>query len=461
MTEAVDQQPQPLSLPARFSLSVVWVVLAAWLQLARLTGTARPWDSLWAEDGGVFLTNAYQRGLSGNLFRSHAGYEQVIARLVTQPAALLPLSWGAAWMAWSAAVVVGACSLIVWNRAGALTRHLGARIALTLLVPFLPQVGTEVSGAVNDLHWYLIYTLFWVLIAAPRSVPGGIAAAAFAVLVGLSDPLSALMLVAAAAGWWISGRNLRAVMAPAALVAALVVQFLVAAATHTSTASVGDIPQIYALRVVLSAFTGDHLLASIYPSAGMVPAIVACAAMISVVVVLVRRSASPAILVAVAAVILSGGFLATALSTRGTVGFLVRHPFTVNGSRYTVVPLWLLFTALIVLADHWHPPPGRTARRTLVGVPVALIVVGSWLASEALSDWSEPTIRAAAPSWRHQVRDARNECLRPVGKRDRTLPGVYEGPLKPDDIVIPIDPLPGYGHPPLFGVIVSCHRVLR
>jgi hypothetical protein len=459
-TETTDHQRPRFSRRATWAVAGAWVVIATWLQLARMTGSARPWNSLWAEDGGVFLTNAYQRGLAGNLFRPHAGYYQVIDRLVAQPASHLPVSWAAAWMAWSGAAVVALCSLIVWNRSGAIVKHLAARGALTFLVPFLPQVAYEVTGVVNDLHWYLMFTLFWVLIAPPRSVRGCGAAGAFAVLVGLSDPLSALMLVAGAMGWWLAGRNVRALVAPVALVGSLIAQFIVHSAVATSAVKVLDIPRIYALRVVLSAFSGDRLLHTIYPPFGTKLTFVACIAMAVIVVVLARGASRRALAIAVSAFVLSGLYLAVSLGTRGTVGFLTPGSVSLNGSRYTVVPIWMVFTGLIVLADRWRPS-GRHIHLGPTRLPLALLIVLLWLGVETLSEWSDPGTRAAAPAWDAEVAQARTSCSGPAEARNRVPPLVYEGPVTSGDVVLTVAPLPAPGARPLFAVVVSCDRLLH
>jgi hypothetical protein len=436
------------------------VLVATWLQLARLSGTWKPWNALWAEDGAVFLTNAYQRGLSGNLFRPHAGYYQVIARLVAQPAAHLPVSWAAAWMAWTAAAVVAGCSLIVWFRARQVTRHLGARVIVTLLVPLMGQLGYEVSGTVTDLHWFLLYTLFWVLIAPPKSWRGCVGAAAFAVLVALSDPLAGLMLLAGAVGWWTCGRRWQATVAPVAMLPALLAQYLVHSAGAFNAFDKASLPAIYAVRVVLSSFTGDHLLPTIYGPFGLAAAATACVVMATLVILLLRHVQIRTLVISISCFVLSAAFLAVELETRGTTGFLAHAPVSLNGSRYTVVPLWLLLTGIILLADGWvRPTSGRIRLATISGIPLALALVCSWLAVETLSDWSEPSVRNGSPAWNIQVSEARASCKGPLAARYRVPPGLREGPVGPDDVVIPVAPLPP-GQQPVFAVTVSCSRLL-
>lgn len=459
ITHSAQPERQPFSRVTVALLSLLWLVAASWLQLIRMTGSARPWNSLWAEDGGIFLTNAYQRGLTGNLFRPSGGYYQVICRLLAQPAGHLPVSWGAAWIAWSAAVVVALCSLIVWNRAQLVVRHLGARVALALLVPFLPQVIFEVTGAVNDVHWYLDYTLFWVLIVPPRSIRGCIATALFAVLVGLSDPLAGLMLLVAAVAWWVSGRDRRALAGPFGLVVAIVIQYIVHTTGSFTQVSVASLPAIYGVRVVLSSFLGDHLLLSAYPAFGLKAALVACVVMAVVVIALIRRAARPAVVTAVVCFLLSAVFLAVTFGERGTMLILNRTDFTLGSSRYTVVPLWLLFTGLIVLADGWVWPRGTVAVG-LVRVPIALLLVGTWLLAETVSDWSLGGTRLGSPAWSTQVRAATASCRGPTATRDRVAPQVVEGTFTADDVALPVAPLPAPGNPPLFAVVVPCRRLL-
>lgn len=449
------------SLPraAKWSAALLWVAVASWLQLARVSGSAAAWNSLWAEDGSTFLTDAYHWGLVSNLFRTHAGYYQVIGRLVAQPAAHLPVSWGAAWMGWSAAVVTSCCALIVWNRAGQITNHMLARGALTLLVPFMGQLIMEVSTAVNDLHWYLIYTVFWVFLVPPKSNRGCVASALLAALATLSDPLAGLTLLAAAAGWWLSGRSWRALVAPSALVAALIAQYVVHAAQPTSSVDGGAIPEIYAVRVALSWVTGDHLLGPVYRALGAGAAIIAFVGLAVLAGVLARRAQVSSVrLVAAVCFVLSFAYLAVSLSTRGTVGLLNRHPFSLNGSRYTIVPLWLLSTGLIMLADAAPGglPLGEASTRRL---PLALLVLCAWIGFVTLSDGSEPTVRAAAPAWSVGVRQAEASCRRPLAARDRTAPLVSDVTVGSNDVVIPVAPLPRPGEAPGFAVVVSCDRL--
>jgi hypothetical protein len=433
-------------------LVVTWCVGVSWLQLARIGGSARAWNSLWAEDGGVFLTNAYQRSLVGNLFRPHAGYYQVICRLLAQPAAHLPVAWAAPWMAWSAAGVVAICSLIVWDRAGQVTRHRVAQVAIAVLVPLLPQAVFEVSGVVADLQWYLIYTLFWVLIVPPKSLKGCVLAGLFAALVGLSDPLAGLMLAAAAVGWWRSGRGWRPVVAPACLGVALVAQLIVHSATQTSSVDLAALPDIYVLRVLTSGLVGDHLLLALYPALGTAFKVVASLLVVGAVGYLFRGARTSAWSLPAIALLLSLAYLAITFGTRGTAGVLSRSPFTLNGSRYTVIPLWLLFAAVILLAD-----ANVRNHKQIWRVPVVLAVVCVWIGAETLSDWSNVTVRSAAPDWSTQVRSATASCRKPIPVRYRTQPTLYEGPVTSGDVVIPIAPL---GPQPIFGVIVSCNRLL-
>ncbi len=433
-----------------------WVLAATWLQLVRGPGQ-RAYDVMWAEDS-TFLNQAMRHGLWHNLTTPHAGYLQVVARLLAQPAAHLPLEWAAAWLAASAAIVVALISVLVWFASGRLLRSRWARGLVAALVPLLPQAGFEINAAVNDLHWYLAFAAFWVLLAAPRSVRGQAGAAAVCVLAALSDPLTALVLPAALVGVLRAPRKRIALIAPAAMLVALAVQGWVHLAWATdyraSTTDLTDLPVIYGLRVVLSALTGDHLLGPVYQSFGLLAVIFAVLVAAAGLAVLIRL-ATPTVRPVVAVSLVSSiAYLVVAVGLRGTADFLDREDFSLGGSRYTVVPLLLLWTAIIVLLDQLR------TRTFAVGITAAFLAV------QLLSDWAAPTVRSNGPSWRSGVRTAAEECKKPAGQHGsqatplvaEEAPGAAAIPIVPgpDDVTVLVAPQPVPGQQPLFAVVIDC-----
>ncbi len=453
-------------------LWVGWVLVATWLQLVRGPGHRAP-DVIWAEDGGVFLNQAMRHSLWHNLVVPHAGYLQVIARLLTQPAAHLPLSWVAIWLAVSAAIVVALISLVVWFASAGVVQSLWARLLLTALVPVLPQAGFEVNAAVCDVHWYLIYAAFWVLLAAPSSWRGQLGASAVVVLAALSDPLTALVLPAAALGLMRASRRNLALMAPVALCSALALQIWVhltrAVGFRSSPTTLGDLPAIYGLRVVLSAVTGDRMLGLVYMTLGL--PLVAATGLVAVIglAALMRQADRTAQLVAAVCLVISVALFFVTLGLRGTSGILDRDGFTLNGSRYTIMPLLMLWTAVLVLLDRLEIRRRVGLAGPAMAVPGVIgIVTPAFLGMQVLSDWGGNTVRSAGPSWSADLRTAAATCQQPPGRRAvQPIPLVGEaqgkgsGPVVPgpDDVTIVVAPQPPPGKPLLFAVVIPCASV--
>ncbi|MFJ8811452.1 glucosyltransferase [Amycolatopsis thermoflava] len=442
---------------ATIAASVAWVLAATWLQLMRGPGL-RAYDVVWAEDGGVFLNQAMRHSLWHNLVTPHAGYLQVIAKLIAQPAAALPLAWAATALATGAALVVALISLLVWFHSGRVLRSPWARVLVTVVVPLLPQAGFEVNAAVNDLHWYLAYAAFWVLLAPPRSVAGQVGSAAVVAVAALSDPLTALVLPAAIVGIVRSPRRLLACVTPAVMLVALAVQGWVhltrAAGYRASETVLGELPSIYGLRVLLSALTGDRLLGPLYQWAGLVLVAVVGAVAALVAGLLLWRADRVARQVAAVGLVCSVAYLVVPVGLRGTGGFLERAEFSLNGSRYTIVPLLLLWVAVAALLDRLRP-------RTVVGGAVAV-----FLGVQVLSDWAAPSVRTGGPSWRASVAEARAACAAPI-RPPQPVPlvaeedGRYAVPIVPgpDDVTIVVAPVPPPGEPLLFAVVAPCAEV--
>jgi hypothetical protein len=453
-------------------LGVGWVLVATWLQLVRGPGHRAP-DVIWAEDGGVFLNQAMRHSLWHNLVVPHAGYLQVIARLLTQPAAHLPLFWVAIWLAVSAAIVVALISLVVWFASVGVVQSLWARLLLTALVPVLPQAGFEVNAAVCDVHWYLIYAAFWVLLAAPSSWRGQLGASAVVVLAALSDPLTALVLPAAALGLMRASRRDLALMAPVALCSALGLQIWFhltrAVGFRSSPTTLGDLPAIYGLRVVLSAVTGDRMLGLVYMTLGL--PIVAATGLLAVIglAALMRQADRTAQLVAAVCLVISVALLFVTLGLRGTSGIVDRDGFTLNGSRYTIMPLLMLWTAVLVLLDRLEIRRHVGLAGPSMAVPGVIgIVAPAFLGMQVLSDWGGNTVRSAGPSWSADLRTAAATCQQPPGRRavqPTPLVGEVQGkgsaPVVPgpDDVTIVVAPQPPPGKPLLFAVVIPCASI--
>ena len=67
------------------------LALAIVVQLARL-GWTGSLDSLWAEDGSIFLQDALTQNFPQTLWSEYAGYLVLVPRLIGEAAAALPIA---------------------------------------------------------------------------------------------------------------------------------------------------------------------------------------------------------------------------------------------------------------------------------------------------------------------------------------------------------------------------------
>lgn len=153
----------------------------------RLPATAR--DTLWAEDGSLFLQQATTGSPWLHIFTPYAGYLHVLPRIITAmvwgvvPITLLPQAMAAG----SVAVTAGVAVLVYY-----LSGHVGVRkpgrIALYVLTFLAPALAVEVLGNVANLHWFFLWLAPWLFLARPRSRWGGRLLGVVALVAALTEP---------------------------------------------------------------------------------------------------------------------------------------------------------------------------------------------------------------------------------------------------------------------------------
>jgi hypothetical protein len=75
---------------SRFALAAVATAALCILQLLRQTGTPS-WQTIWAEDGSVYSTDALRMGAIDTLFRGYAGYVQFLPRVLALAVNAVPM----------------------------------------------------------------------------------------------------------------------------------------------------------------------------------------------------------------------------------------------------------------------------------------------------------------------------------------------------------------------------------
>ena len=364
----VSAEPTPRAGLPRWALVLIQVALVAagaLVMLARVGG--RPaWDSVWAEDPGVYLPQALAH--PWQLLQSYAGYLQLVPRLIGQIAALLPVRHASVAFAVGGALIASACGLFAYHASSGHVSSRWLRALLGLSVVLLPVAQLEIAdNGVNSI-WYLLYALFWAALWRPRTRAGAGASALVAFAAASSSSLGLLFAPLFAARAMVVPRRLREHAATAGWAAGCLLQVWIILTSHLSRFALHNplnAVLYYAHDVLLPAF-GWHLSWHLRHLLGRTGATVLVGCLIAVVLAAVvftqERRCKVFVVTAVA-----GGLLFTAVtSTLAWGGPGQRVTIAVErGARYSTVPILLLDAALIVAADayarRWWPRPKAIA----------------------------------------------------------------------------------------------------
>jgi hypothetical protein len=380
---------------ARWALllaEVAAVALGALVMLARIGG--RPaWDTVWAEDPGIYLPQALAH--PWHLLQSYGGYLQLVPRVIGQLAALVPIRHASVVFAVSGALIASACGLFVYHASEGQVSSRWLRVLLGLSVVLLPVAQLEIAdNGVNSI-WYLLVALFWAALWRPRTRAGAAAAAVVAFAAAASTSLGLVFAPLFVARAIVVPRRLREHAATAGWALGCLLQVWVIATSHVSRFTPHnplDAVLYYAHEVLLPAL-GWHLSWDLRHAVGLTGATVIMGGLILVVLacVVVTQPGRCRVFVVTALVT---GLVFTAVTSAlawGGPGQQVTVRME-HGARYSTVPILLLDAALIVAADayarRWWPRP-----KAIVAV-AALVAV---LATGWATDFRYPVRRYAGP----------------------------------------------------------------
>ncbi|HEY2814671.1 MAG TPA: hypothetical protein VGJ03_14500 [Acidimicrobiales bacterium] len=397
------------------------VAVAVALQLLRQPG-ARSWNTVWAEDGYIYTSQAYGHGPVSTMFRGYAGYAQFVPRVIALGVRPLPVSWVAPYLAFTAAFVTALLGLFVYWAMAGWVRSPWLRSILAAMSVLAPVSFFEINANIANLGWPLLFAAFWAFVAR-RDRPFDIALrAAVVLLCGLTTPVLAVLVPVGIAVAVARRRAGEWVIVAAALVS-LLVQWIVVHGTGAGAgapSTLGDLPREYGVRVVGALVFGERWLGYLWAHLGVT--VIAIGVAVVAVVAVVALLPAPVRLTAdrwwfaIAAGLASVALFAVPVWIRGTEPMrLLSGEFTDTGSRYVYVPLLVLLSGLFVLVDgsgrRWLEA-GATAHAAV------LIVVCFGLAG----------FRSAGPTWSSQLEAARATC------RSASAPAIVNVPTTPDGL---------------------------
>lgn len=408
------QPGRPIGWPA-ITLACAAVLLGTALSLLRQPG-AGALDTIWAEDGRIFLSEAVGHGPQA-FVTSYAGYYHAIPRLLAALAALVPADAAAAVLAVAAALCAALGALLVYVASGSQLTSPLTRLLVSAVVLAVP-VGSEVWNSIANLHWYGLYALFWVLIWTPRGRAARFVAVAVVLLVAGSDilalvfvPLALLRALRRVDG---GRREPHGRLLATALGLGLAAQFAGLLVGASSRALSPDLVQAvvgYLLRAVPAPLIGERWLGN-----DVGPRLLALAAVAWVVVATV-------VLLARTRLVRPAWPLAACAAAHSAALYIL--PVLLSGTatpRYAVAPAMLVVVALVALLQ---PRPDAAARPAAAGVP--LLAMTALLAFVAVVNFRPDNPRADGPRWRGEVDRARAGCAAaPEGTAELPIPPAGE-----------------------------------
>ncbi|BCB87379.1 hypothetical protein Psuf_046920 [Phytohabitans suffuscus] len=182
--------------PARWrgvAIGAAAVAAGTALGLLRQPG-AGALDTIWAEDGGIFLAEAVRQGPFDALVTSYAGYFHFVPRLMAAIATLFPAGAASTVLALQAALAVSLLAVLVYVASGSHLTGTLSRVLVSAVVVVVPVAQGDVLNSIANFHWYGLYALFWMLIWTPSGPAGRTVAVAVTFLVATSDIIAVVFV---------------------------------------------------------------------------------------------------------------------------------------------------------------------------------------------------------------------------------------------------------------------------
>lgn len=398
---------RPYWAPAPLALAVIVAAAGFVVPVLRQVG-ASALETLWAEDGQVFLQSALSEAPTASIAGTYAGYLHLVPRLVAELGALLPLGQASEVFTVAANGVAAICALAVFVASRPHLRSLWIRALLAVSLVLVPTSGVEVLNNVANVQWYLLFASFWLLLWRPPTALGTLGASVLLVATALSAPLSLLLAPLALARLIVTPRDRTAV--PLWLFGSALVVQLVAASSFSAQAGTPLRPTTmllaYAQRVGAVAFLGQRIGGVLWARTGWLWPSVAAIGLVAVFILGltlgVRRTRG---LVCVSGAYSLGFFVATTALRDNAEGMMWHQGFShALGGRYTVVPLLLLYAMVAALFDG---RPGRAhdgVWRGLGGAVIMVFAVAVWVDFRTLNG------RSGGPLWEEALVAAQATC---------------------------------------------------
>jgi hypothetical protein len=386
-------------------------VLVVVLALARQTGLPAT-QTLWAEDGVIFYSQAVAHSVLHTLAASYNGYGQLVPRLAVQLTGLGPLRDVPTAVALAGAVGLALLSCLVFHMARGHIASPGLRALLAGSMVLLPVAVVEMLDNLVNLPWWIFFAAFWALLWRPVGPGGRVVAALVCLLAAASEPLVGLLLPLVVMRA-VALRRGRDNSASIGLALGLVYQVAVvvgANGEHSfSRTGLTSIPAAFGARVGLGWLTGlrgtDDIIRWSRPAAEVLGGAIFLAVVAAGLKLGDRRARAFTLAVAVLAPLC----FAVPVWLRGSGPYMQTAKSVGYAGRYAATPMLMLISALLVLAGHLSAQPAKGAHRwrgnpgahyaTLGAVALCcVLLVPGWA-----TDFRDRNGRTKGPAWESRL----------------------------------------------------------
>ena len=412
MDEATDRTrkvpPLRFDVGAGSGVAVAGFLIALAVLISRMP-EALTAPTLWAEDGAVFLADAFNLGVGASLFEIYRGSLHAAQRIVASGSLVLPLEAIPHFFALVALLVpAGTAALLLSLRFEPAIPDVRVRALLAFLVVGLPY-DAELHASLTNLQWHLALLACLVILAAPGR---GFVKRCDYTIVGLASftgPFGFPLLGVSALDWLLYRQRRALAFAGVAAAGALVQGVLLLTTGEVADgvatqATPGIFVRIVVEQVLLGGLVGARLTQALPGSTGVgaLTALVFVGGGTLLAVAAARGSRELRLLLAFGAAI-----LAMALAAPTTTWSVLER--AESAGRY-----WLIPTLAYVAALVWGVPRGRPGFVRVIAVSGLLLLL--------------PGI---AVGWRHPPR---------VGPSLSRTAAALEGARAGTTLVIPISP---------------------
>jgi hypothetical protein len=382
---------------------ISFLALAIVLQLLRV-GPSSALNSLWAEDGPVFLGKAMTHDVFSGLTTTWSEYLVVIQSLIGEMATRVPLRDAPAMMSLTATLVVAFSGIAIWFASAAHIRSPYLRAILVALTVLVPVGSIETVASPTNVSWYMAVAVFWLLLWRPATILGASLSAGLILVTGLSTPV-VFFFVPIAFLRAVAIRDRRDALIVGTFAIATAVQLFAVLNSPRIALEVwtDGIITTFLQRVVSGSVLGLELSGSLWTDWGWPFLIAITAAVTACLLVLALRASSSRLFAAIAIATSVVMFLVSSYQ-RGLGGMAwAVGVYGSIGARYTVVPTLLLIGAALALFD--------ARRRSSSGRPVAEIAILAMLLVPLITSFDVGAEDArGGPPWDDSLQAAAGSC---------------------------------------------------